>query len=74
MRRSAPRVRDEAGSSRVPRCSCYFDHNMLLMECDLLKEDMACVSAQVTCLRSDLADADRAVSATHYDGIHDGFR
>ncbi|CAL9024427.1 unnamed protein product [Prunus brigantina] len=74
MRRSTPRAWDEAGSSRVPRCTCHFDHNMLLMERDLLKEDLACVSAQVTRLRGDLADADRAVSAAHSDGIRDGFR
>mgnify|MGYP007091834679 CR=1 FL=1 len=74
MRRSTPRAQDEAGPSRVPRCSCHFDHNMLLMERDLLKEDLACVGAQVTRLRSDLADADRAVSAAYSDGIRDGFR
>ncbi|CAL9012807.1 unnamed protein product, partial [Prunus brigantina] len=74
MRRSTPRARDEAGPSRVPCCSCHFDHKMLLMERDLLKEDLACVSTQVTRLRSDLVDADRAMSAAHSDGIHDGFR
>ncbi|CAL8992345.1 unnamed protein product [Prunus brigantina] len=74
MRRSTPRARDEAGSSRVPRCTCHFDHNMLLMEHDLLKEDLACVSAQVTRLWGDLVDADRTMSAAHSDGIRDGFR
>ncbi|KAL6289443.1 hypothetical protein ACE6H2_006953 [Prunus campanulata] len=68
------RARDEAGPSRVSHYSCHYDHDMLLAECDLLKEDLACVSAQVTCLRSDLVAADRAVSATHSDGISDGFR
>lgn len=68
------RAWDEAGPSHVPRCSCHFDHIMLLAERDLLKEDLAFVSAQMTRLWSDLADVDPAVSTSHSDGICDGFK
>ena len=74
-----PYARDDAGPSRAPsrshpRCPQCFDYSLLLNERETLKEYLQRAEHQVDRLRGELMAADRAVSAAHSDGIHDGFK